>query len=56
MSRREDLFTAQNQRILELEAELKQERLLTQYYRDMIGEMMAEQAVTRAKQTGAWEG
>lgn len=56
MDRRDDLFTAQNQRIIELEAELKQEKMLTQYYRDIIGEMMAQGAVDRAKQTGAWEG
>ena len=56
MSRRDDLFTAQNQRILELEAELKHSKQLIEYYMSIIAEQMAQGAVDRAKQTGAWEG
>ena len=56
MDRRDDLFTAQNQRIIELEADLSCEKMEKQLYIKIVKRLMAEQAVDRAKQTGAWEG
>ncbi len=56
MDRRDDLFTTQNQRIIELETELKHSKAMIEYYMSIIAEQMAQSAVERAKQTGAWEG
>jgi hypothetical protein len=56
MRRKDDLFKAQKQSIIELEAELKHSRTKLEYYMSIIGEMMAQSAVARAKETGAWEG
>ena len=56
MSRRDDLLIIAEKRIIELEAELRLQRDMVQQYMDLIGEMLCEGAVDRAKQTGAWEG
>ncbi len=52
----EETYSAAFNRIIELEAELKHSKTLIEYYMSIIAEQMAQGAVDRAKQTGAWEG
>ena len=56
MSRRDDLLIIAEKRIIELEAELRLQRDMVQQYMDIIGEMLWERAVARAKELGVWEG
>jgi hypothetical protein len=54
MDRLRELYEISLKHNLQLEAELKLKDMQIQYQRDIIGEMMAQNAVKQAKENGTW--
>jgi len=56
LSSRDDLLTIAEQRIIQLEIEIRWKNKLIQRKDKVIEELMAAQAGDRAKEVGTWEG